>query len=73
MIFVSVVRTMIDHVHEDSNISLDLINVDVGKRIRMECELTTNSSTNLNRKVEWKISDENNQSFFFFNRVYGYV
>ena len=52
MIFVSVVRTMIDHVHEDSNISLDLINVDVGKRIRMECELTTNSSTNLNRKVE---------------------
>ena len=57
---------------EDSNVSLDLINVNMGKRIRLECELT-NLTTNFNQKVnQIRRFDQDFSSLDVF-RVYGYV
>jgi hypothetical protein len=49
-IFLTVLHTMTNSLNEDSFISRESINVNVGKRIRMECELS-NSTINGNTKV----------------------
>jgi hypothetical protein len=49
-LFLTVLHTMTNSLNEDSNISRDYINVNVGKRVRMECELS-NSTTAGNMKV----------------------
>jgi hypothetical protein len=51
MIFLTVVHTMTNNLNETSFITRDYINVNVGKRVRMDCELD-NSTINGNRKVK---------------------
>ncbi len=50
MVFLTVLHTMTNNLNENSFISRDYINVNVGKRVRMDCELN-NSTLNGNRKV----------------------
>ncbi len=69
MIFLLVLHTMTNNFDEDSSIARDYINVNVGKRVRMECELN-NYIMNGNKKVN---SFNDLLIFLFFLRVYGYV
>jgi hypothetical protein len=50
MIILLVWHTMTNNFDEELNVSRDYINVNVGKRVRMECELN-NSTMNGNKKV----------------------
>ncbi len=51
MIVLLVLHTMTNNFDEDLNVSRDYLNVNVGKRVRMECELN-NSIINGNKKVK---------------------
>lgn len=46
----TVLHTMTINLHDNSSIIRDYINVNVGKRVRMDCELN-NSTINGNKKV----------------------
>jgi hypothetical protein len=64
---------MTNNFNEDLSLSRDYINVNVGKRIRMDCELN-NSTINGNRKVnQINFSSGYLNKIFLFHRVYGYV
>jgi hypothetical protein len=52
----TVLYTMTNSLHDDSNVSREYFNVNVGKRVRMECELS-NSTTSGNVKVSSIIND----------------
>jgi hypothetical protein len=60
-LFLTVLHTMTNSLNDDSNLSRDYFNVNVGKRVRMECELS-NSTTSGNMKVSSIINDIH---FFF--------
>ena len=60
-LFLTVLHTMTNSLNDDSNVSRDYINVNVGKRVRMECELS-NSTMSGNMKVSSIIND----ILFFF-------
>ena len=55
-LFLTVLHTMTNSLNADSHIPRDHINVNVGKRIRMECELS-NSTMSGNMKVSSIIND----------------
>jgi hypothetical protein len=61
-LFLTVMHTMTNSLNDDfNNISRDYFNVNVGKRVRMECELS-NSTMSGNMKVSSIINDIH---FFF--------
>lgn len=55
-LFLTVLHTMTNSLTDDSNISREYFNVNVGKRVRMECELS-NSTMSGNMKVSSIIND----------------
>ena len=55
-LLLTVLHTMTNSLNDDSHVSRDYINVNVGKRVRMECELS-NSTVSGNMKVSSIISD----------------
>jgi hypothetical protein len=55
-LLLTVLHTMTNSLNDDSNVSRDNINVNVGKRVRMECELS-NSTMSGNMKVSSIIND----------------
>lgn len=60
-LFLAVLHTMTNSLSDDLHIPREYINVNVGKRVRMECELN-NSTTSGNTKVSSIIND----ILFFF-------
>jgi hypothetical protein len=61
-LLLTVLHTTTNSLNDDSHISRDYINVNVGKRVRMECELS-NSTMSGNMKVSSIII---NDILFFF-------
>jgi hypothetical protein len=55
-LFLTVLHTMTNSLTDDSNISREYFNVNVGKRVRMECDLS-NSTMSGNMKVSSIIND----------------
>jgi hypothetical protein len=64
-LFFTVLHTMTNSSNEDTQIPRDYIHVNVGKRVRMECELG-NSITSVNMKVS-SITDDIRRCFFFLS------
>jgi hypothetical protein len=68
MISLTVLHTMTENLF----ITRDNIDVNVGKRVRLDCELN-DTIINGNRKVKIQISFFFLELFIYFLRVYGYV
>lgn len=60
-LFLTVLHTMTNGLNNDPNIPRDYINVNVGKRVRMECELS-----NTTMSVNMRVSSIINDILFFF-------
>lgn len=63
-LFLTVLHTMTNSLNDDTHITRDYFNVNVGKRVRMECELS-NSTMSGNMKVRVQLS----MTFIFFSPV----
>jgi hypothetical protein len=58
----TVLHTMTNCLNDDPNLSRDYFNVNVGKRVRMECELSNSTMSGNTMKVSSIINDIH---FFF--------
>ncbi|CAF1295776.1 unnamed protein product [Rotaria sordida] len=67
-LFLTVLHTMTNSLNDDSHISRDYINVNVGKRVRMECELS-NSTMSGNMKGLWLRLEDAEVFFYSTSRI----
>ncbi|UJR13501.1 hypothetical protein I4U23_000515 [Adineta vaga] len=66
--FLTVLHTMTNCLTDDTFISREFVNVNVGQRIRIECELN-NSTTNGNRKGLWLRLEDAEVFFYATSRI----